>query len=67
MRYRLRVASSASTSFRTRSRTPPWATLQAGSPVNLEIDLIARYVERMLNSACIRQPRPLHSKQLQPH
>ena len=25
-------------------------TLQAGSPVNLEIDLIARYVERMLNN-----------------
>jgi riboflavin synthase len=25
--------------------------LQAGHPVNLEIDLIARYVERMLNSA----------------
>jgi riboflavin synthase len=25
-------------------------TLQAGSPVNLEIDLIARYVERMLNA-----------------
>jgi riboflavin synthase alpha subunit len=24
--------------------------LQAGSPVNLEIDLIARYVERMLNN-----------------
>jgi len=26
-------------------------TLQAGSPVNLEIDLIARYVERMLGTA----------------
>lgn len=26
-------------------------TLQAGSPVNLEIDLIARYVERMLGAA----------------
>jgi riboflavin synthase len=25
--------------------------LKAGSPVNLEVDLIARYVERMLNSA----------------
>jgi len=25
-------------------------SLQAGSPVNLEIDLIARYVERMLNN-----------------
>ena len=25
-------------------------TLQSGSPVNLEIDLIARYVERMLNN-----------------
>ena len=32
--------------------------LEAGSHVNLEIDLIARYVERML-SAELQQPRPV--------
>ena len=32
-------------------------TLTAGSAVNLEIDLIARYVERMLSSACPESAR----------
>jgi riboflavin synthase len=33
-------------------------TLQAGSRVNLEIDLIARYVERMLNPATLSPDQP---------
>ena len=33
--------------------------LRAGSPVNLEIDTVARYVERMLQSApALREPHP---------
>ena len=31
--------------------------LQAGSPVNLEIDLIARYVERMLSGSAAKVPQ----------
>jgi len=42
-------ASSASTSSHTVDNTA-LVTLQKGSTVNLEIDLIARYVERMLNN-----------------
>jgi len=29
-------------------------SLQPGTPVNLEIDLIARYVERMLGSSALK-------------
>ena len=38
------------------ARTPRSAACSAGSRVNLEIDLIARYVERMLQPAPSRRP-----------
>ena len=45
---RMPVAKSASTSSPHTVDNTALGQLQACSPVNLEIDLIARYVERML-------------------
>ena len=42
-------------------------TLQAGSPVNLEIDLIARYVERMLNNDASANSAAAAFKAASPH
>ena len=42
-------------------------TLQAGSPVNLEIDLIARYVERMLNNDASANSAVAAFKAASPH
>ena len=42
-------------------------TLQTGSPVNLEIDLIARYVERMLNNDASANSAAAAFKAASPH
>ena len=42
-------------------------TLQTGSPVNLEIDLIARYVERMLNNEASANSAAAAFKAAPPH
>jgi riboflavin synthase len=42
-------------------------TLQTGSPVNLEIDLIARYVERMLNNDASANSAAAAFKTAAPH
>ena len=38
-------------------------TLQQGSPVNLEIDTVARYVERMLQSGALQIPQKKENSQ----
>ena len=39
---------SRSTSSRTRRSTRPWASSSAGQQLNVEVDVLARYIDRML-------------------